>query len=367
MPSDDNILDGLESLGSEVTNSERMHRMKRVMRSVYREEFERKKVRLPPIRAQSMIVVLSIISVIVFGVTTLYNFNRFITLEERVFSALGHVEDALQRRANLFDNLVNLALNHARLEQQIFRHVAEVRARLTHAIPPHQRAMISGGQPIGAGALTPGVAGADAAGAGATAAAEAGAASSAAPDAAAAGAEGAGTGEAGTGGAGAAGATDNTAGGANAVAPQPGAVDPKLAGLEMLKNPLAKLMAIVEQYPNVQFSNTYQQLMEKLMDIENRIAQRRDEYNQEVRVYNTLISSFPWNVLATITNFHRYEYFRAEDHDRDKRYRMPINNGTTQFGLAPMSLPATQGGFPMSRGDPRLGDIIKHPAPAGKQ
>ncbi|MBF0382317.1 MAG: LemA family protein [Magnetococcales bacterium] len=232
----------LDELEPDSANSERMRRMKRMMRELYKDEFESKRFRLRPIKARSLIVTLSFASIIIFGVTTLYNFNRFVNLEERVLTANGQVEDVLQRRVNLFSNLINLTLNQASLEREVFRHVADVRSKIGKGMIKNQNA--------------------------------------------------------GAGGASGVVASDPTPTAAQAVAD-------KMPGLPTM----AKLLAVVEQYPKIRTSRTYQQLMDKLVEIENRIATRRDEYNEEVRIYNTLISSFPWYVLARVTGFTRHEYF----------------------------------------------------------
>jgi LemA protein len=239
----------LDDLDSGTANSERMRRMKRMMRELYKDEFETKRFRLRPIKAKSFIIFLSFASIIIFGVTTLYNFNRFVNLEERVLTSNGHVEDVLQRRVNLFSNLINLTLNQASLERDVFRHVADVRSKIGRGMVNKQNAGAGGG----------------------------GAAVGPSPAA----------------------TSDATPTAAQATANQ-------IPGLPTM----AKLLAVVEQYPKIRTSVTYQQLMDKLVEIENRIATRRDEYNEEVRIYNTLISSFPWYVLAKVTGFKRHDYFR---------------------------------------------------------
>ncbi|MBF0357372.1 MAG: LemA family protein [Magnetococcales bacterium] len=244
----------LDDLGPNSANSERMRRMKRMMRELYKDEFETKRFRMPPIKARSLIVFLSFASIIIFGVTTLYNFNRFVNLEERVLNAEGFVEAVLQRRINLFSNLINLTLNQAALEQNIFRHVANVRSDIGEGMANNQ-AGAEVGKPL----------------------------------------------------------------------PESGSGVESTAGMDKITGvpSMAKLLAVVEQYPKIRTSVTYQQLMDKLVEIENRIAKRRDEYNEEVRIYNTLISSFPWYVLARITGFKRHEYFDLRNVDKAKRFKLP--------------------------------------------
>lgn len=265
--------EALNGLGPEASNSERVRRMKRLMQQLYKEEFESKRVVLPHIKGKSLIVLLSFVSIIVFGVTTLYNFNRFVTLEERVLSAKGHVADVLQRRANLFSNLINLTLNQAALEQEVFRHVANVRAEVG-------RSRTNSG--TGASAPVPPPAAAPVGPSAPTDLVQALAASDGSPS-------------------------------------------------------LAKLLAIVEQYPEISSSVTYQQLMDKLVEMENRITDKRDIYNEEVRVFNTLITTFPWYVLSKITGFERFDYFTFSENSMTHAYPLPDLTHETFIRLLPLS------------------------------
>ncbi|MBF0422595.1 MAG: LemA family protein [Magnetococcales bacterium] len=249
----------LDGLGPETSHSERMRRMKRLLRQLHKDEFDKTRLRLPQIKSKGLIIFLSFASIIIFGITTLYNFNIFITMEERILSARGHIQDALQRRTNLFTNLINLTLNQAALEQEVFRHVADVRAAM------------AGRQQQGKK-------------------------------------EGGATGERPGGGEGGPKSVDTPTG---ETKPRESGLAATIARLEESPS-LAKLMAVVEQYPEVKSSTTYQQLMDKLVELEDRIITRRDTYNDEVRVYNTLITSFPWYILANITGFKRYDYFIAD-------------------------------------------------------
>lgn len=252
----DDHFEQLGGLGPETSNSERVRRMKRLLRQLYKDEFATNRLRLPPIKIKGLVVFLSLLSIVIFGVTTLYNFNIFITFEEKILSAKGHIQDAMQRRANLFTNLINLTLNQAALEQEVFRHVADVRAAMAGQEKGRKDGGASGDKSVGpAGEAKPGES---------------------------------------------AGASNRAQGLSSA-----------LAGMEGGAS-MAKLMAVVEQYPEIKSSTTYQQLMDKLVEIEDRIIMRRDGYNEDVRVYNTLITSFPWYILAHITGFKRYDYFTMD-------------------------------------------------------
>ncbi|CAK0745725.1 Magnetosome protein MamQ [Gammaproteobacteria bacterium] len=80
---------------------------------------------------------------------------------------------------------------------------------------------------------------------------------------------------------------------------------------------LGRLFAVAEQYPDIKTSTTYKELMDKLMELEKRIHQRRDEYNERVRIFNSTTSTFPWHFVAYLWDFHRYPYFESDPHRPD--------------------------------------------------
>ncbi|MBF0283523.1 MAG: LemA family protein [Magnetococcales bacterium] len=233
-----NGIDGLDELaGSDPLSGERLRRMKAMIRQIHREEYEAKIRRLPPIKGRTLIFSVSFISIILFGITAFYHYNLLIALEEKVRSTQGHLDYALQRRANLFDNLVNVALNQAALEREIFHLAGESRAALKGLEPRSRASTVDapGDLPPSAGMSIP-------------------------------------------------------------------------AGM----NPLERLMALVEQYPDVKVSTSYQQLMDKLVEMEDRISQRADEHNEQVRIYNTMIESYPSFIMARAVGFNRYSYYHTE-------------------------------------------------------
>ena len=70
-----------------------------------------------------------------------------------------------------------------------------------------------------------------------------------------------------------------------------------------LDGALARLMVIMENYPNLKADQTVNALMTELAGTENRINVARQRYNEEVRTYNTDIQSFPGNFIANAFNF----------------------------------------------------------------
>jgi LemA protein len=74
---------------------------------------------------------------------------------------------------------------------------------------------------------------------------------------------------------------------------------------------LARLLVIVENYPNLKSDATFHRLMDELSGTENRIATERMRYNERVQEYNTLRRRFPSNVTAKVFGFKEYPYFEA--------------------------------------------------------
>ena len=74
---------------------------------------------------------------------------------------------------------------------------------------------------------------------------------------------------------------------------------------------LARLLVIVENYPQLKSNETFQRLMDEIAGTENRIAVARNRYNEAARNYNTLRRRFPSNVTAKVFGFQEYPYFEA--------------------------------------------------------
>lgn len=74
---------------------------------------------------------------------------------------------------------------------------------------------------------------------------------------------------------------------------------------------LSNLIALAEQYPDLKATMNFQELMDKLEETENRIADMREEYNFTARKYNTLVVSFPSTVYGWIFRFKEVPYFKA--------------------------------------------------------
>lgn len=102
---------------------------------------------------------------------------------------------------------------------------------------------------------------------------------------------------------------------ADARAKMAGAQTPeaKIAAANEQTSALARLLAVVENYPQLKANESFNRLMDELSGTENRIAVERMRYNERVQDYNTKRRSFPANVTAAIFRFKEYPYFNVPD------------------------------------------------------
>lgn len=74
---------------------------------------------------------------------------------------------------------------------------------------------------------------------------------------------------------------------------------------------LARLLVVVENYPELRSNEQFARLMDELSGTENRLAVERMRYNERVQEYNTSRRRFPSNVTAGIFGFEEYPLFNA--------------------------------------------------------
>ena len=91
----------------------------------------------------------------------------------------------------------------------------------------------------------------------------------------------------------------------------------KIAANGQLDGALGRLLAVVENYPNLKSNQNFLALQDELAGTENRIAVERRRYNQAIQDYNTYIGLFPNYVFAGWAGFQRNnDYFAASESAR---------------------------------------------------
>lgn len=91
-------------------------------------------------------------------------------------------------------------------------------------------------------------------------------------------------------------------------APTPNA---KAAAASQLEGSLARLLVVMENYPQIRSLDAVQGLMAELAGTENRISVERRRFNQVAQDYNTAIKTFPSMIIAGVHGFTPRSYFQG--------------------------------------------------------
>ena len=80
-----------------------------------------------------------------------------------------------------------------------------------------------------------------------------------------------------------------------------------------LSSALARLLVVVERYPELQSIQGYADLRAELAGTENRIAVARNRYIAAVQAYNVTVRSFPTNLTAKMFGHHLRPNFSVQN------------------------------------------------------
>jgi LemA protein len=80
---------------------------------------------------------------------------------------------------------------------------------------------------------------------------------------------------------------------------------------------LGAFMAVAENYPDLKADSSFKALQQRISELENAIADRREFYNDVVTLFNTRIEQIPDSWIAQGMQLVRAELFRATDAERE--------------------------------------------------
>src|SRR5918912_1961636 len=166
-------------------------------------------------------------------------YNTLTAKQQKVRASWSNVESAMQRRADLTNNLFEAARAAAIQEQEVFGQIAEARSRLLNTMSEPPKGEGGDRTPAQKQAII---------------------------------------------------AANNSFGGT-----------------------IGRLLSLVENYPQLRSSESFQKFQDSLEGTENRIAVARQDYNTAVQDYNTTRGSFPTVIAAKIYGFKEEPYFQAEE------------------------------------------------------
>jgi LemA protein len=79
-----------------------------------------------------------------------------------------------------------------------------------------------------------------------------------------------------------------------------------------LRQPLGRLLAIAEAYPQLKSNENFRALQDQLEGTENRLATARQDYNDTVNKYNAYIRKFPQVLTAKVIGKKARPYFELQ-------------------------------------------------------
>ena len=79
---------------------------------------------------------------------------------------------------------------------------------------------------------------------------------------------------------------------------------------------LRGLFAVAENYPDLKANQTFLKLQNRISELEERIADRREFFNDDVNTYNTRIKQIPDMFLANMMGLKSRDMFKVSEEER---------------------------------------------------
>lgn len=90
----------------------------------------------------------------------------------------------------------------------------------------------------------------------------------------------------------------------------------KMAEFEKAQNQfgasLGRLMAVAENYPQLQTTGAFRDFQAQYEGMENRIATERGRFNEAAQAYNTSLRIFPKSIIAKLFGYEKKAYFESQ-------------------------------------------------------
>ncbi len=92
----------------------------------------------------------------------------------------------------------------------------------------------------------------------------------------------------------------------------------KIMTNEELSKHLPKLLALVENYPELKASDQYKDLSMELTKVEDELVNSRKYYNATIRNFNNIVEMFPNNIAAKLLGFKAQKMFQINEEERNR-------------------------------------------------
>jgi len=79
-----------------------------------------------------------------------------------------------------------------------------------------------------------------------------------------------------------------------------------------LQSSFSKLLAVVENYPDIKTTKAFQDFQAQIEGTENRINVARKDYNAAVQGYNLKVKTFPNNIFAGMFGYREKPFYKSD-------------------------------------------------------
>jgi LemA protein len=79
-----------------------------------------------------------------------------------------------------------------------------------------------------------------------------------------------------------------------------------------MQSSFSKLLAVVENYPDIKTTKAFQDFQAQIEGTENRINVARKDYNTAVQGYNLKVKTFPNNIFAGVFGYHEKPFYKSD-------------------------------------------------------
>src|SRR5215831_5768901 len=93
-------------------------------------------------------------------------------------------------------------------------------------------------------------------------------------------------------------------------------IDQKAQADQSMTSALRGFFAVAENYPDLKANNSFQQLQNRITQLESQIADRREFYNDSVNTFNIRIQQVPDTFVASFMSLHPREMFKVDEADK---------------------------------------------------
>jgi LemA protein len=97
---------------------------------------------------------------------------------------------------------------------------------------------------------------------------------------------------------------------------KPDDVQGKMQNSNQLTQAFKSILAVAENYPNLQANNDFVTLQNSINELETQIADRREFYNDSVNQFNIRINTIPYNFFAGMLGYTKMPMFQVSDAEK---------------------------------------------------